>query len=88
MTKVRKTYTPEFKLEMIKLIEEQGQKIGAVATQYEIGESSLKAWLKRYRAEQQGNPISKGNALTEEQREIQRLKREVAQLKLRARYFK
>ena len=82
MTKVRKTYTPEFKLEMIKLIEEQGQKIGAVATQYEIGESSLKAWLKRYRAEQQGNPISKGNSLTEEQREIQRLKREVAQLKL------
>ena len=82
MTKVRKTYTPEFKLEMIKLIEEQGQKIGAVATQYEIGESSLKAWLKRYRAEQQGNPISNGNALTEEQREIQRLKREVAQLKL------
>ncbi len=82
MTKVRKTYTPAFKLEMIKLIEEQGQKIGAVASQYEIGESILKAWLKRYRAEQQGNPISKGNALTEEQREIQRLKKEVAQLKL------
>ena len=82
MTKVRKTYTPEFKLEMIKLIEEQGQKIGAVANQYEIGESSLKAWLKRYRAEQQGNPLAKGNALTEEQREIQRLKREVAHLKL------
>lgn len=38
MTKVRKTYTPEFKLEMIKLIEEQGQKIGAVANQYEIGD--------------------------------------------------
>ena len=82
MIKVCKTYTPAFKLEMIKLIEEQGQNIGAVASQYEIGESSLKAWLKRYRAEQQGNPISKGNALTEEQREIQRLKKEVAQLKL------
>ena len=66
MAKVRKTYKPAFKLEMIKLIEEQGQKIGAVATQYEIGESSLKAWLKRYRVEQQGNPISKGNALREE----------------------
>lgn len=82
MTKVRKTYTPEFKLEMIKLIEEQGQKIGAVANQYEIGESSLKAWLKRYRAEQQGNPLAEGNALTEEQREIQRLKKEITQLKL------
>lgn len=82
MTKVRKKYTPEFKLEMIKLVEEQGQKIGTVATQYEIGESSLKAWLKRYRAEQQGKPLDKGNALTEEQREIQRLKKEIAQLKL------
>ena len=82
MIKVCKTYTRAFKLEMMKLIEEQGQNIGAVASQYEIGESSLKAWLKRYRAEQQGNPISKGNALTEEQREIQRLKKEVAQLKL------
>lgn len=81
MTKVRKKYTPEFKLEMIKLVEE-GQKIGTVATQYEIGESSLKAWLKRYRAEQQGKPLDKGNALTEEQQEIQRLKKEVAQLKL------
>ena len=67
---------------MIKLIEEQGQKPSDVATQYEIGESSLKAWLKRYRAEQQGNPLAKGNAITEEQREIQRLKKEVAQLKL------
>ena len=82
MTKVRKTCTLAFKLELIKLIEEQGQKIGAVANQYEIGESSLKAWLKRYRAERQGNPLAKGNALTEEQREIQRLKKEVAQLKL------
>ncbi|ECF7008225.1 transposase [Salmonella enterica subsp. enterica] len=27
MTKERKQYSPEFKLEMIKLVEEQGQKI-------------------------------------------------------------
>lgn len=82
MTKVRKTYTPEFKLEMIKLIEEQGQKPNNVATQYEIAESTLENWLTRYRREKRDNPITKGNALTEEQREIQRLKKEVAQLKL------
>lgn len=82
MTKVRKTYTPAFKLEMIKLIEEQGQKPRDVATQYEIAESTLENWLTRYRREKRGNPIAKGNALTEEQREIQRLKKEVAQLKL------
>ena len=82
MTKVRNQYSPEFKLELIKLIEEQGQKVPDVASQYNVGKSTLEKRLQRYRAEQQGNPISKGNALTEEQREIQRLKREVAQLKL------
>jgi len=66
MTKVRKKYTPAFKLEMIKLIEEQGQKPSDVATQYEIAESTLENWLTRYRREKRGNPISKGNVLTEE----------------------
>lgn len=82
MTTVKKQYTPEFKLEMVKLIEEQGQKISDVIAKYEIGESTLKNWLKRYRSEQQGKPLPTGNALTEERREIQRLKKEVAQLKL------
>ena len=75
MTKVRKKYTPAFKLEMIKLIEEQGQKPSEVATQYEIAEFTLENWLTRYRREKRGNPIAKGNTLTEEQREIQRLKK-------------
>ena len=82
MTKVRNQYSPEFKLELIKLIEEQGQKVPDVASQYNVGKSTLEKWLKRYRAEQQGNPLVKGNALTEEQREIQRLKKEITQLKL------
>ena len=82
MTKVRKTCTLAFKLELIKLIEEQGKKPSDVATQYEIAESTLENWLTRYCREKRGNPIAKGNALTEEQREIQRLKKEVAQLKL------
>lgn len=82
MTKERKQYSPEFKLEMIKLVEEQGQKITDIVAQYGVGESTLKNWLRRYRRELQGNPISTGKALTEEQREIQRLKKEVAQLKL------
>ena len=34
MTKVRNQYSAEFKLELIKLIEEQGQKVPDVAGQY------------------------------------------------------
>ena len=82
MTKERKQYSPEFKLEMIKLIEKQGQKITDIVVQYGVGESTLKNWLRRYRRELQGKPLPTGKALTEEQRELQRLRKENAQLKL------
>lgn len=82
MTKVRNQYSPEFKLELIKLIEEQGQKAPDVASQYNVGKSTLEKWLQRYRAEQSGKPLATGRAITPEQQEIQRLKKEIAQLKL------
>lgn len=82
MRKERKQYSPEFKLEMIKLIEEQGQKITDIVAQYGVGESTLKNWLRRYRSEVQGKPLCTGKALTEEQRELQRLRKENIQLKL------
>ena len=42
----------------------------------------MEKWLQRYRAEQSGKPLSSGRAITPEQQEIQRLKKELAQLKL------
>ena len=82
MTKVRNQYSAEFKLELIKLIEEQGQKVPDVASQYNVGKSTLEKWLQRYRAEESGKPLATGRAITPEQQEIQRLKKENAQLRL------
>lgn len=82
MTKVRNQYSAGFKLELIKLIEEQGQKVPDVAGQYNVGKSTLEKWLQRYRAEQSGKPLITGRAITPEQQEIQRLKKENAQLRL------
>lgn len=82
MTKVRNQYSAEFKLELIKLIEEQEQKVPDVASQYNVGKSTLEKWLQRYRAEQSGKPLATGRAITPEQQEIQRLKKENAQLRL------
>ena len=82
MTKVRNQYSAGFKLELIKLIEEQGQKVPDVASQYNVGKSTLEKWLQRYRAEQSGKPLATGRAITPEQQEIQRLKKENAQLRL------
>ena len=61
MTKVRNQYSAEFKLELIKLIEEQGQKVPDVAGQYNVGKSTLEKWLQRYRAEQSGKPLITGS---------------------------
>ncbi|MPX29942.1 hypothetical protein AO366_1634 [Moraxella catarrhalis] len=41
MTKQRKQYSTEFKLKMVKLIEEQNQRVVDVAKQYDIGKSTL-----------------------------------------------
>lgn len=41
MTKQRKQYSTEFKLKMVKLIEEQNQRVVDVAKQYDIGKSAL-----------------------------------------------
>ena len=82
MTKVINQYSAEFKLELIKLIEEQGQKVPDVASQYNVGKSTLEKWLQRYRVEQSGKPLATGRAITPEQQEIQRLKKENAQLRL------
>ena len=77
MTKQRKQYSTEFKLEMVKLIEEQNQRIVDAAKQYDIGKSTLENWLKRYRLELQGKPLPTGHASTPEQ-----LRKENAQLRL------
>ncbi|TGP42228.1 transposase, partial [bacterium M00.F.Ca.ET.230.01.1.1] len=49
---------------------------------YKIDKSTLEKWLQQYRSEQSGKPLITGRAITPEQQEIQRLKKEVAQLKL------
>ena len=64
------------------MLTEQGQKVPDVASQYNVGKSTLEKWLQRYRAEQSGKPLATGRAITPEQQEIQRLKKENAQLRL------
>ena len=88
MTKVRNQYSAEFKLELIKLIEEQGQKVPDVAGQYNIGKSTLEKWLQRYRAEQSGKPLITGRAYHTRTTRNPATKKRSSSTQTRTRYFK
>lgn len=77
----RRTYSPEFKLEAVNLIETQNYSIRQASEALSVGETALRRWGKQYRAEQNGI-TPKAKALTSEQQQIQQLQRRVKQLEL------
>jgi transposase len=44
MAKTRRTFTPEFKAEAVRLVTEQGKSLAEVARDLGLGESMLRAW--------------------------------------------
>src|SRR5947209_3402857 len=44
MAKTRRTFTPEFKAQAVKLVTEQGKSLAEVARDLDLGESMLRAW--------------------------------------------
>lgn len=44
MAKSRRTFTPEFKVEAVKRITEQGKSLAEVACELDLGESLLRSW--------------------------------------------
>src|ERR1700712_4299776 len=44
MAKTRRTFTPEFKAQAVRLVTEQGKSLAEVARDLDLGESMLRAW--------------------------------------------
>ncbi|SNT69845.1 transposase [Psychrobacter sp. LV10R520-6] len=82
MTNKRREYTREFKLEAISLVIDHKRKIAEVAESLGIGTSTLDNWVRKYRLEQQGVAPTQGLALTDEQRELQHLRKENKRLRM------
>ena len=51
MAKARRTFTPEFKVQAVKLVTEQGKSIAAVARDLDLSESLLRGWKQALTAE-------------------------------------
>jgi len=80
MTKHRKHYEAAFKLEVARMIVDQGMNVAQVVKDMDIGRTAVCRWVEQYRAEQQGKP-GIGKPLTVELQRIRQLETENRQLR-------
>jgi transposase len=80
MASKRTDYDASFKLEVARMVVDQGLSIAQVVRDMNVGRTSVQRWVDQYIAEQNGQP-GIGKPLTAEQQRIRQLEAEVRQLK-------
>ena len=80
MARQRKTFDTSLKLEVVRMIKEQGLSVQNVSETMSIGPTAIRRWVAHYGAEQNGQP-GIGKTLTAEQQRIRQLEQENKQLK-------
>lgn len=81
MTDKRKVFDDSFKLEVVKMIKDQGLSVSQVCRDLNIGDTAVRRWVQQYEAEKLGQ-AGIGKPLTSEQQRIRQLEQENRQLKM------
>ena len=81
MSQARREFDSHFKLEVARMVVDQGLGVMAVCRSMGVGESAVRRWVKQYQAERSGQP-GIGKPLTAEQQQIRQLESENRQLRL------
>lgn len=80
MAAKRKQYDTSLKLEIVRMIKEQGLSVYNVSQTMSIGQTAIRRWVTQHSAEQAGQP-GIGKPLTVEQQRIRQLELENRRLK-------
>jgi transposase len=80
MKRERRSFDAAFKLQVVKMIQEQGLTVAQVCQELKLGETAVRRWLKQVQAEQSGQP-GIGKPLTPDQQRIRQLEQENRQLR-------
>ncbi|MBE7528097.1 MAG: transposase [Burkholderiales bacterium] len=80
MTRQRRAFDTSLKLEVVRMIKDQGLSVQNVSETMDIGPTAIRRWVKQYNAEQNGQ-LGIGKPLTAEQQRIRQLEQENRQLK-------
>ena len=78
--KERANYEDAFKLEVARMVVDQGLGVAQAAKEMKVGITAVRRWVKQYRAEQRGQP-GIGKPLTAEHQRIRQLEQENRQLR-------
>ena len=77
----RRQFSREFKVEAVKLVKERGVSVAQAARDLELHQTVLRSWIRELAADPQQAFPGKG-VMKPEQAEVERLRREVAKLKM------
>ena len=75
----RRSFTPEFKAEIVGLCQQGDRSVGQVAKDFDLTETAVREWVRQ--AERDTGTRSDGGLTSSEQQELARLRRENRQLR-------
>jgi transposase len=75
----RRSFTPEFKAEIVGLCQQGDRSVGQVAKDFDLTETAVREWVRQ--AERDAGTRSDGGLTSTEQQELARLRRENRQLR-------
>ena len=81
MTKKRKYYSKQFKIDAVKLVTEQGYNVSEAARNLGIHHTSLRHWKKQLETDGNQSFPGKGH-MTSDKEELYRLRKEVKKLQM------
>jgi len=84
MSELRRSFTPEFKDEAVKMVIETSRPVAEVAREIRVNEGTLGSWVNKYRAEHADDepPLS-----ISERARLRELEKEVRELRMKAEYL-
>ena len=76
MANTNKRYEPEFKKKMVRLVLEEGRTIASVNKEYNLGEGTVRSWIRQFEEECEKNPeIKETKDIYEENRILRKVNR-------------
>ena len=76
----RRSFTKEYKAEVVDLVRKSGKSIGAIAKELDLAETAVRAWVRQGEVDAGRGPA--GALTTEEREELGKLRRQVKILEM------